>query len=480
MTTQLAFLFALTAMFGGMASTTIAAEAGAAAKGESISQDSASLEKRLAGIEDVDALARIAKGFAAKEDWASEAEVWKRLVQMRPHLGWYKLSMAAAYARQDKKSEAYTALLELQSQGYAYDLAEDDRFSKIATTEAWQYIVVGFDSNRKPFGAGSVAYTLPKEDLLIESLAFDPSRKKVLVGSARTGAVYLVNTDGKLKPLVTANDENGLWAVFDLAVDAKRNRLWVASTAVPHFEGYKPERDLGRAGVFEFALDSGKFIKSYLSPEVPGQSFFLSSLAVGSAGEVYASDGVNNAVYLIRDGAFKRLFHAPRLTSIRGMSVGDDGKNLYFADHALGVMGIDLVNGKAFDVRVPKNLALGGIDGLLWLEGSLYLVQNDMNPKRVIRLKLGDDGHSVAQVLPLEANQPALSMPTQISHDGNTLYVLANSQKNNYDRFGLVRDKKKLEPTRIYRLKAEFTQPEMDITPFLDIGNGKPSKPAGR
>ncbi|MCB1559738.1 MAG: hypothetical protein KDI75_01355 [Xanthomonadales bacterium] len=451
----------------------------AAAMVESRKAVDPAMEDKLAAIEDVGKLRGIALGFEQRKEWNSAALTWKRLTILRPHVGRYKLEMAAAYARQDKKSEAYTALLELQAQGYAYDIREDGRFGKIATTEVWKYILTGFDANRVAFGDGSVAYTLPKDDLLIDSLAWDATHKALLVGSARKGEVYVVGKGGKLKPLVRTGAASGMWAVMDLVVDAKRNRLWVASTAIPHFEGYVPETDLGRAGVFEFALDSGKFLHHYLSPASPGLSFFLSSLALGKDGEVYAADGVNNAVYLVRDGQFKRLFHAPRLTSIRGMTVSDDGKRLYFADHELGVMGVELATGKPFDLLVPKNLALGGIEGMKWWKDSLILVQNDMKPERVMRLQLDESGRSVAKVMPLAANQPDFDSPTMLTLAGDDIYLIANSQKDNYDRFGLVRDKRRLEGARIYRLDANSVKPEMDINPFLEIGSN-PSKKAAK
>ena len=66
----------------------------------------------------------------------------------------------------------------------------------------------------------------------------------------REGTVYSVESDGKLKPLLSADETNGMWGVFGLAVDAQRDVLWVASTAVPHFRGYDAATDLGKAGIF--------------------------------------------------------------------------------------------------------------------------------------------------------------------------------------------------------------------------------------
>ena len=221
------------------------------------------LATQLAQVEDADTVLTLIAQMRQQKDVGAEMAAWQRLVELRPHIGRYRYEMAVRYADQDKKSDAYNALLALQAQGYAFDVRSDNRFAKIATTEVWDYILKAFDMSREPFGSGTLAYTLPKEDLLIESVAWDPTRKQLLVGSAREGAVYRVDKAGKLQPLVSADAENGMWAVFDLVVDAKRNVLWVASTAMPHFKNYNAEADLGRAGVFKFDLKTGNQYKGY-------------------------------------------------------------------------------------------------------------------------------------------------------------------------------------------------------------------------
>jgi sugar lactone lactonase YvrE len=418
------------------------------------------LGKQLAEVTDANTLLQLIIQMRQQNAVDAELKAWERLVQLRPHIGRYRYEMAARFAALGKKSETYNALLELQSQGYAFDARADNRFEKAGGTEVWDYILQGFDSNRAPYGEGKVAYTLPKEDLLIESVAWDPTRKELLVGSAREGRVYRVDKAGKLQPLVTADADNGMWAVFDIVVDAKRNVLWVASTAMPHFKGYNAETDLGRAGVFKFDLKTGKFLKKFLSPTIVGQNYILSALALGKDGEVYAADGINNAVYQVRDDQFRRLFHAPKLSSIRGLAVSGDGKTLYLGDHELGVIGYDLGTGKPFDVRVPEKLSLGLIEGIAWSDGNLVAVQNGLPPSRVMLLHLSDDGRSIASVQPLAANNPNLTVPTLGTLDGKTFYVIANSQKDNYDRFGLVKDKDKLQGTRIFAVDATFVPPE--------------------
>ena len=447
---------ALLGLAGQALAQTAPAPAPAAKRSVLAAPTGETLAKAIAAIDSPERAEAVARGLRSKGDLANEALAWQRAVQLRPHLGRYKLEMAAAYAQADKKRETYNALLELQTQGYAFDIKDDPRFEKVSHTEVWTYTLEGFDANRAPFGTGKVAYTLPKQDLLIESLAWDPARKQLLAGSAREGKVYLVGAGGKLKELVGANAENGMWAVFDLAVDAKNGFLWVASTAVPHYKGYDAEKDLGLAGIFKFDLKTGKFLKKFLSPSIAGQDFFLSTLALAPDGTLYAADGVNNAVYQVHNDEFRRLFHAPLLASIRGLAVSGDGKILYLGDHERGLVGYDLANAKPFDMPVPKSLALGGIDGLAWHKGHLVVVQNGMQPNRVMRLALTPDGRAVAGVHPIEANKPELTQPTLGTLAGDKFYFIANSQKGNYDRFGLLRDASKLEGTRIYEVDTQY------------------------
>ncbi|MGQ0801736.1 MAG: hypothetical protein ACT4NL_16680 [Pseudomarimonas sp.] len=433
------------------------------------------LEVELAATNDVEALrARVVAARTAK-DLVAEAAIWKRLSELRPHVGQIKVELAAAYAMQDLKSQAYTALLELQTQGYGMQLGEDPRFARVATTRAWDYIVSSLQTNLSPFGEVERIHSLPKQDLLLESLSWDSSRKQLLVGSIREGTVFRVDAGGKLLPLAKADAKNGMWAVMDLAVDAKRNVLWIASTAVPHFKGYKPERDLGRAGVFKFDLKTGAFLKSYLSPSVLGSAFFMSTLALAPDGTVFAADGVNNAVYMVRDDQLRRVFHATTLSSIRGMTVNGSGSVLYFADSERGIFGYDLKAGKPFDVLVPKTLALAGIEGLVWWQDSLLAVQNGMQPARVMRLILTPDGRTFAGAKPLAAGHPEFSMPTLATLDGDRLLFIANGQKHQYDRFGLARKSDAIEATQIFAVAADYAS---DMAGSVPTGQPKPSATA--
>ena len=423
-------------------------------------------EAQIAGTQVPQALYRLAAIYKNGGDYERLAWTLQRLTALLPNVGDLKLGLATTYAMQGDKTKAYDTLLTMQKQGYAYDLTDNPNFKKVADTKVWTYIVDNLKAGLKPFGEGKVAFTLPKGDNLFESLVFDPKRQQFLVGSVRDGSISLVDKNGKLTDFIKPNAHNGLWSVYAMAADPASDALYVASTSSVYFKGFA-QADYGKAGVFKFKLSSGKLDAKYLlTPDarVPEQT--LSSIAVGKNGLVFAADGLRNIIYKLDGGALKPMVENPRLTSLRGMAVSDDGKKLYFADYALGIFGVDLAAGSGFDLQYdPNKLALGGIDGLYWYDGALVAIENGMSPHRVLRVMLSADGKKVARAMPLDAANPAFKLPTYGAIDGDGLYFIANSQKNEYDSYGSPKDAAKLEPVHVFRSNLRFAWDQSIGTP---------------
>src|SRR5690606_4249912 len=128
----------------------------------------------------------------------------------------------------------------------------------------------------------------------------------------------------------------------------------------------------------------------------------LSSITIGKDGKVFVADGLLNEIYTVEGDALKLVVANPKLTSIRGMAISDDGNTLYFADYALGIFGADLKAGTGFPLaHDTTTLVLGGIEGLYWHDGTLVAIENGMSPNRVIRLHLSKDGKSVVKMMPI-------------------------------------------------------------------------------
>jgi hypothetical protein len=456
------------------AAPTQAAARQAAAQQAVIAKAKALTEEQITQSRDLGGLTRLSEVYSAIGDEQRFGWALKRLAELLPDSGQLHLQLAMFYAGQKDLTKAYDVLVHMQGQGFGYDISTDKRFDNIHGTKVWDYIVANMQANAKPFGEGKVAFELPKGDYLFESIGYDPKRQQFLVGSAREGKVYLADMHGKISDFIAANADNGMWGVLDLAVDAAHDKVYVASSDVAYYKGFSAD-GFGQAGIFEFELSSGKFLHKYLFSE-RGNGHILTSITVSKDGRVYAADGLRREVYRIDDGAVKLLVENPKLTSIRGMTVSDDGKTLYLADYSLGLFGIDLTKVEPFVVaRNPDKLVLGGIEGLYYYDGCLVIVESGMVPQRVMRLKLSADGRGIESAMPLDVAQKAFDTPTLGAIDGNDLYFIANSQKGLYDKYGVLKDPGKLEPTRIYRSNLRFAWGQSGIaTAVSKLPKGAP------
>ncbi len=419
-------------------------------------------------------MGRLVTGYAKIRDGGRLIWTYERLHTLYPNVGDYAFALAVLYASKGDKTATYDLLLKMKEQGYGYDLENDKRFAKVADTELWKFLAQSLKANMRPFGEGKPAFELPKGDFLHESLAWDPKRKQLLVGSAREGTIQLAGTDGQLKPFIRPDATNGLWGVYAMAVDADRDLLYVAATSSTLFKGFSQD-DLGKSGVFKFQLSSGRFLERYLAPG-PG-THSLTSITVGKSGAMFVADGLRNLIYKIEGKWLKVAVSDPNLRSVRGLAVSDDGKLLYFADYQLGLFGVHLATGKGFPVTYnPKTLVLGGIDGLYWYEGTLVVIENGMHPQRVMRLTLSPEGSSITRIMPLDVANPAFKLPTYGAVAGDKLYFVANSQKGNYGQYGDVRDANAFEPVKVFRSDLRFNWGQGIASPATSVRTAAPEE----
>lgn len=356
-----------------------------------------------------------------------------QLVRLRPQVGTFHYFLVKAYALQDKKSEAYNALLRLSNQGLTFDLSADPDLENIRGTQVFDFLVEGLQKNAEMKGEVARTVTLGQTGLLADGLAFDPKKREMLIGSVTQGVVYRILEGGELKPLVAANQDNGLLGVFDIAVDNASRSLWVSSAAVPHYRNIRFQ-DAGYSGVFQFDLDSGQIRRRF---DVPGRDpgNKLVNLTVASDGKVYAANAAKHEVYQIdvERERMTRIFSAPGFTSIRGLAVSPDAKTLYFSDYELGLFGVNLETEKAFMVRTPATVNLGGVDSLSWYKDGMVVLQNGNLPHRALRLSLNDEGNAVTGAVPLLANHPLFLAPSEGIVVGDLYHIIANGNAPLYN-----------------------------------------------
>lgn len=260
---------------------------------------------------------------------------------------------------------------------------------------------------------------------------------RVFVGTVRDGLILTSDDGEEWETFATPGDVSQLQAIFDLAIDAQRGHLWVATGSVSQFQGEAREDDV-RSALLRLDLESGELQAEYPISSGGGRNL-IGSLAIAGDGTVFAADTQSPVVYRLDPGGeeLRHFFGHPSFTSLRGLALNDDDSLLYLADYELGIFVVDATGGKqAWKLAVPESFNAGGIDGLFHWNGHLVAIQNAISPERIVRLELDPNGLGVEGVAPLAAAREEFDTPTFGVMDEGDLYFLAVSHWRHVDAEG--------------------------------------------
>ncbi len=249
---------------------------------------------------------------------------------------------------------------------------ESENTLNIRGTEVFDYVNDLMKMAKEPVGESETVFVLPETVVMPETISWDESRQKFLVGTIAEGQILAVGKDGQVDELLKANNENGMWSIFDILVDQSRNRLWVTSASMPVFSRFEPV-DKGRSALFEFDLETLELIHRYPVP-VDGQPHILGSMTLSPNGDIYIADRILPIIYSKPAGEqkLKPVLALRELISMRGIAMQPDGRIMYVADREMGIMVVDVASGRAGFLKVPETLNVGGIDGLYLKNNRLY------------------------------------------------------------------------------------------------------------
>jgi sugar lactone lactonase YvrE len=331
--------------------------------------------------------------------------------------------------------------------GLVRELAADADLAALRAAPAWSEVIARLERNARPVGSPEPVFTLADSGFVPEDLAYDVPRGRWLVSSVRRGSVVAVDAAGAASDFIPA----GAWAVQGMALDASRERLWVATSALPQSPAAAPA-DSGRAAILRYHLPSGRLERRYDfpadRPHAPGD------LTAAANGELYAGDSGSGAVYVIREGAdsIATLVPAGVLRSAQQPAVAPNGAELLVADYSRGIAVVSRRDGTVRWLRPAATVALTGIDGLLVDRGEVIAVQNGVTPHRVIRLRLNPEGTSVLGYDVLLQDPAWIIEPTHAFVGGDTLHVIANSGWDALADDGSIRPGATLVPGRVVRI----------------------------
>lgn len=360
-----------------------------------------------------------------------------KLHKMRPHVPQYMINLVRAGSLLEKANTAYHYMHMMQQQGLSFDFNSTDDTLNIRGTQAYDYINNLMIGAGEPAGDGAVAITLPGPPRDYGALAWDPSRERLLVGTVREGKLLAVADDGSTEVLLQAGDDNGMWSITGLAVDAERERLWIASAASPDFGAFSPA-DKNRSALFEFDLGTLERVSQSYVP-VDALQHRLGAVAV-AGGEVYAIDTATPIVYRKAPGEnrLEAFVASSQLVGFSDLAVTPDNSRLFAADPVMGVFVVDPQAQQAALLGGPENLNLAGIGGIEFADGQLFIVQGGITPQRLLRLELDDTGAAVAEVSPMAIALEPFDGPRLSTIRGGELFYFANQGSDSAEAGAII------------------------------------------
>ena len=275
-----------------------------------------------------------------------------------------------------------------------------------------------------PLTASDVMTTIPADIPLSEAFVVDERTGRIFTGSIVNRTLHVSKQGGPWARVPTRS----LGSVAGLAIDAATGTLWIASGRLDQ------TRNPDTAFVGLIALDL-ETLEEKRRITAPREVATMGDLALAADGTVLVSDPLGSGVYRLGPGRgqLETVIEPRHLASPQGIVVHPSGAFAYVADWAYGVVLLDLETRALKRLAAPDGVALDGVDGLAWHDGALIAIQNGLNPHRIVRWEMSEDGHAVIAATTLERAHPAWGEPTvgQVARD-RFLYI----SDPQWDRFG--------------------------------------------
>ena len=371
-------------------------------------------------------LAREGAGAAEAGDAAGYLAKMEGAAALRPDFPRILVNLAAAQVAADQPDEAIATLARLAALGVHSPVDKSADFSSLRPRKEFQAVSKLLAANLYPKGAGEIGFSLREVTGLIEGITWRDKTAEFYFGDVNGRAVWRRKQDGTWLRFTPEGDD--LLGVFGLAVDEAAGVLWAATAAVPAMRGFTAEQD-GSAALAEIDLESGQVRRTIPVVRRPGdqQSHVLGDLAIAPDGSVFVTDSGGPVLWRLPPGggALEVFVEDPEFLSLQGIALLPSGVAV-LADHASGLLRVDLASRQVRRLESPPNTTLIGLDGLVVTsEGQVLAIQNGLRPNRVLRIEFEGAAERVEAVTVLESGHITMAAPSLgcLAVDGDFYYI---------------------------------------------------------
>ncbi|WP_445454595.1 TPR end-of-group domain-containing protein [Flavobacterium sp. 25HG05S-40] len=369
------------------------------------------------------------KAYESK-DFKSFLKLTTTLDSLRPFHPTYTYNLASANALNQNWEEALVALRTLVLMNNATDFENDADFATLKQDEGFRSLLTLKSAQSKVVATSKPLVTLSEKDLHPEGLVYLPISKIWLASSVRKRKI--VAFDNKTGQCTDWLKDNNMLSIMTLKTDVKEQFLWVATAAFPEMEGYDKALN-GKSEILKIDTKTKRIVKRFT---VAGTHVF-GDLLVAKNGTVYISDSAKPIIYRIEKDVITEFVSFEKDGyNLQGLAFNDTQSKLFVADYLKGITVIDLLTKSKTTLAFPEETSPKGIDGLVFYNNTLIMIQNGVKPIRILQFQLNEwqteiVGFKVLDNNRLEFNEPALATVV-----GEQLYFFANSPWNAYDEKG--------------------------------------------
>lgn len=325
--------------------------------------------------------------------------------------------------RAEHPEDALDALEAMDAAGLTYDTSRVADWLSEAEPARFAAVNAALAANGEPVGRAERAAVIDRPDALIEGVAVDIETDRIFLSSVAQREILLLEPFAPNDPIVFADQDDGLWSVFGIAVDDRTRMVWAASGVVPQTP--MAEGETPGTALFAFDLMTGDLYNRY---EIDGAERMADFVV--RDGMVYVADAGAPRIYVLNSisGQLELLVEDPRFVSLQGLALTRGA--LYAADYSTGIWRIDLGDQSVSLVR-PGEASLIGIDGLLnTRDGRLVAVRNGAAPHQMMAIDLDRDGREVAATEVLLRAHPDMTgdtEPTLVDLADGRAWLVANA-----------------------------------------------------